>query len=211
MEVLARNVYNELCDKLFTCSCQPKFQSKQLFIVYCFDPSLLRCIVLSFDAFESSAYQLKIVSQDATLSSYCLIADQRYGSVFSANIHVMLLFEGRRNVWKATSYNSYITSLSCIWCQSFNRPGSSGGKSNVSLSNILGILFLLRLSLDIGHPEVWNCFSIDAMIKDKSSGYGCGHGMMYIDEKPGYLEKVATKDGLLFSQCPKSEMWHMKG
>ena len=44
------------------------------------------------------------------------------------------------------------------------------------------------------------------MIKDKSSGYGWGHGMIYIDEKPGYLEKVATKDGLLFSQCPKSEM-----
>ena len=28
------------------------------------------------------------------------------------------------------------------------------------------------------------------MIKDKSSGYGWGHGMMYIDENPGYLEKL---------------------
>ena len=62
-----------------------------LLFIDCLDPSLLRCIVLSFDAFESSAYQLKIVSQDATPSSYCLIADQRYGSVFSANIHVIVI------------------------------------------------------------------------------------------------------------------------
>ena len=68
----------------------------------------------------------------------------------------------------------------------------------------------LRLSLDIGHPEVWNCFSIDAMIKDKSSGYGWGHGMMYIDENPGYLGKVATDNDLLFSQSQKSEMLQMK-
>ena len=32
-----------------------------LLFIDCLDPSLLRCIVLSFDAFESSAYQLKIV------------------------------------------------------------------------------------------------------------------------------------------------------
>ena len=91
--MLASKVYNELCDKLFTCSNQPKFQSKQLFIVNCLDLSLLRCVVLSFNAFESSAYQLKIVSQDATpaLRSYCLIADQRYGSVFGANIHVIVI------------------------------------------------------------------------------------------------------------------------
>ena len=51
----------------------------------------------------------------------------------------------------------------------------------------------MRLSLDIGHPEVWNCFSIDAMIKDKSSGYGWGHGMMYIDESQVIWKKLQLK------------------
>ena len=32
-----------------------------LLFIDCLDPSLLRCIVLSFDAFDSSAYQLKII------------------------------------------------------------------------------------------------------------------------------------------------------
>ena len=117
--MLVRKICNELCHKLFTCSCQPKFPST---VVYCSAPSLLRCIVLSFDAFES-AYQLKIVLLDATPErNYLVLKTAWPGSVFSENSLTQSVFvfisninlEGEKNVEKFFSYPSHHTSWSYI-------------------------------------------------------------------------------------------------
>ena len=63
--------------------------------------------------------------------------------------------------------------------------------SSVSLMNFPlikdSLIFQILSNLFHFFSKAWNCWSINAMIKDKSSGYGWGNGMMFVKGNAGAL------------------------
>ena len=61
--------------------------------------------------------------------------------------------------------------------------------------------------------KVWNCWSINLMIRDKSSGYGWGNGMMYVKGNTGgkiKTNKAITLRGFgMFTMNQVNQIWKL--